>query len=106
MNGKSTTASSISRELAGTLQMARYLLFQRLRRCTNVIIASAQNSDLIDNECLAANISITAPPAWEMLKTVISSVWRSVPPSQSEIGFSTLNRACSPSHEASMPKYI
>jgi hypothetical protein len=36
MNGKITTAScSISQELVGTLQMARYPLFQRLRRCTN-----------------------------------------------------------------------
>jgi hypothetical protein len=64
MNGKSTTASSISQELAGTLQMARYPLFQCLQRCTNVILASVQNSDLLDNECLAANISTTAPSAW------------------------------------------
>jgi hypothetical protein len=50
MNGKSTTASSISEELAGTLQMARYTIFQCLRRCTNVILASAPNSDLKDNK--------------------------------------------------------
>jgi hypothetical protein len=70
MNGKSTTASSISQELAGTLQMARYPLFQRLQRCTNVILASALNSDLIDNECLAANTSIMAPPAWAITRVV------------------------------------
>jgi hypothetical protein len=49
----------------------RYSLFQRLRRCTNVKLASARNSDLIDNECLAANISITAPPAWEITRAVM-----------------------------------
>jgi hypothetical protein len=27
-------------------------------------------SDLIDNECLAANISITAPPAWAITRVV------------------------------------
>jgi hypothetical protein len=70
MNGKSTTAGSVSQELAGTLQMARYPLFQRLRCCTNVILASARNSDLIDNECLPANISITAPPAWAITRAV------------------------------------
>jgi hypothetical protein len=70
MNGKSTTTSSISQELTGTLQMARYPLFQRLQRCTNVILVSARNSDLIDNECLEANISITAPPAWAITRAV------------------------------------
>jgi hypothetical protein len=70
MNGKRTTASSISQELAGTLQMACYPLFQRLRRCTNAILASARNSDLIDNECLEANISITTPLAWAITRGV------------------------------------
>jgi hypothetical protein len=71
MNGKSTTESSISQELAGTLQMARYqLLFQCLRRCANVILASARNSDLIDNECLSASLSITEPPAWAVTREV------------------------------------
>jgi hypothetical protein len=47
MNGKRTTASSISQELVGTLQMAGYpRFFNVLRRCTNVILASARNSDL------------------------------------------------------------
>jgi hypothetical protein len=70
MNGKSTTASSISQELTGTLQMARYLLYQRLRHCTNVILASARNSDLIDNACLAANISMMVSPAWAITRAV------------------------------------
>jgi hypothetical protein len=38
MNGKNTTGSSISQELVGTRQMARCPLFQRLQRCTKVIL--------------------------------------------------------------------
>jgi hypothetical protein len=65
-----STSSSISQELAGSVQMARYPLFQHMRHCTNVILASAWNSDHIDNECLAANISITAPPALAITRAV------------------------------------
>jgi hypothetical protein len=61
MNGKNTTASSISQELTGTLQM---------RHCTNVILACERNSDLIEKECLAASISIMASPAWEITRAV------------------------------------
>jgi hypothetical protein len=35
-----------------------------------VILASARNSDLIDNECLAAYISITALSAWAITRVV------------------------------------
>jgi hypothetical protein len=50
--------------------------FSSLRRCTNnVILASARNSDLIDNQCLAANISITAPPAWAITRAVTIVFW-------------------------------
>jgi hypothetical protein len=70
MNGKITAASSISQDLVGTLQIARYPLFQRLRHCTNVILACPRNSDLIDNECLVADIFITSPPAWAITRAV------------------------------------
>jgi hypothetical protein len=75
MIGKTTTTSSISQELAGTLQMACYPLFQRLWRCTNVVLASAWNSDLIDNECHAANISLMVPPAWAVTRAVTKVLW-------------------------------
>jgi hypothetical protein len=68
----STTTSSISQELAGTLQTARYPLFQRLRRCTNAILTSVWNSY---NECLLANISVTAPPAWAITRAVTIVFW-------------------------------
>jgi hypothetical protein len=51
--------------------MARYPLFQHLQCCTNVTLASARNSDLIDDECLAANISITAHPVWAITRAVL-----------------------------------
>jgi hypothetical protein len=57
-------------ETGGHSADARYTLFQRLHRCTNTILASARNSDLIDNECLSANISIRAPLAWAVTRAV------------------------------------
>jgi hypothetical protein len=51
------------------------LLFQCLWRCTNVILPSVRNSDLMDNECLAANISITATPAWAITRVVTIVFW-------------------------------
>jgi hypothetical protein len=60
MTGKGAAANSVSQEFASILQMSRPPLLQRLRRCTNVILPSLRNRNLIDNECLAANIVISA----------------------------------------------
>jgi hypothetical protein len=60
MTGKGNAANSVSQEFASILQMSRHSLLQRLRRCTNVILPSLRNRYLVDNECLAANIVVTA----------------------------------------------
>jgi hypothetical protein len=60
MTGKGTAANSVFQEFTSILQMSRHSLLQRLRRCTDVILPSLRHLNLINNECLVANIGITA----------------------------------------------
>jgi hypothetical protein len=47
MTGKGAAANSVSQEFANILKMSRHSLLQRLRRCTNVILPSLRNRNLI-----------------------------------------------------------
>jgi hypothetical protein len=76
MTGKGTAANYVFQELASILQISRHSLLQRLRRCSNVILPTLRNLNLINNECLAANIVITARPTTGAVTRAVPKIFR------------------------------